>query len=64
MPGGTFQTNGDVPREFQQSVMEMSDDSITSLEQQAVPPDWGVSAAPVVVAPPRSNGVSSPSENG
>ena len=32
MPGGTFQTNGDVPREFQQSAMEMSDDSITSLD--------------------------------
>ena len=51
--------------------MEMSDDSITSIEQQGPPPDWGVNiqnsnlAPPVVMlAPPRSNGVGSPSENG
>ena len=31
-PTGTFQPNGEVPREFQQSVMEMSDDSMTSLD--------------------------------
>merc|ERR1719150_2378131 len=40
LPGGTFSPNGEVPREFQQSVMEMSDDSITSIEQQGPPPDW------------------------
>ena len=41
MPG-QFQTNGEVPREFQQSVMEMSDDSITSIDpnQQGGPHDW------------------------
>ena len=52
--------------------MEMSDDSITSIEHQGPPPDWGVNmqnsanlSPPVVmVAPPRSNGVGSPSENG
>merc|ERR1719273_1866681 len=50
LPGGTFSPNGEVPREFQQSVMEMSDDSITSIEQQGPPPDWGVSPPVVMVA--------------
>merc|ERR1719225_209817 len=64
MPGGgTFSPNGEVPREFQQSVMEMSDDSITSIEQHAAPQDWAVPAN-VVMAPARSNGVVSPNENG
>ena len=51
--------------------MEMSDDSITSIEQQGPPPDWGVNIQnsnlppPVVMlAPARSNGVGSPNENG
>ena len=52
--------------------MEMSDDSITSIEQQGPPPDWGVNmqgsnlAPPVVMLAPqqRSNGGGSPSENG
>ena len=46
MPGGTFQPNGDsVPREFQQSVMEMSDDSITSLDPGTVGHEWAGAAA-------------------
>ena len=51
--------------------MEMSDDSITSIEQQGPPPDWGgniqssnLSPPVVMLAPPRSNGVGSPNENG
>ena len=44
-PTGTFQPNGDVPREFQQSMMEMSDDSITSIDpaQQHGQHDWSSS---------------------
>ena len=66
VPGnGSFQGpgNGEVPREFQQSVMEMSDDSITSIEHHAAPQDWVVPPT-VVMAPARTNGVASPTENG
>ena len=44
VPGnGSFQGpgNGEVPREFQQSVMEMSDDSITSIDPSLQSPhEW------------------------
>ena len=63
LPGGTFSPNGEVPREFQQSVMEMSDDSITSIEHHAAPQDWVVPPT-AVMAPARTNGVASPNENG
>lgn len=74
MSGGTFSPAGPEPsREFQQSVMEMSDDSINSVEQMA-PNEWSkvlqngnVSPQPAA-APMRHdhvpNGTSSPNENG
>merc|ERR1719225_1686144 len=73
MPGGTFNPAGPEPtREFQQSVMEMSDDSINSVEQMA-PNEWSKvlqngNVSPQSAAPMRHehvpNGTSSPNENG
>jgi hypothetical protein len=73
MAGGTFNPAGPEPtREFQQSVMEMSDDSINSVEQMA-PNEWtkvlqNGSVSPQSAAPMRHehvpNGTSSPNENG
>ena len=74
MPGGTFNPAGPEPtREFQQSVMEMSDDSINSVEQMA-PNEWskvlqnGNVSPQSAGAPMRHehvpNGTSSPNENG
>jgi len=71
MAGGTFHPNGETTREFQQSVMEMSDDSINSVEQMAQN-EWSKhlqngNASPQPV-PMRHehvpNGTSSPNENG
>merc|ERR1712115_695444 len=71
MAGGTFHPNGETTREFQQSVMEMSDDSINSVEQMAQN-EWSKhlqngNASPQPV-PTRHehvpNGTSSPNENG
>merc|ERR1719509_297648 len=73
MAGGTFNPAGPEPtREFQQSVMEMSDDSINSVEQMA-PNEWSKvlqngNVSPQPPAPMRHehvpNGSSSPNENG
>ena len=76
MAGGTFHPNGETTREFQQSVMEMSDDSINSVEQMAQN-EWskhlqnGNGSPQSVPTPMRHehvpnvpNGTSSPNENG
>jgi hypothetical protein len=69
---GAGDVNGGGGREFQQSVMEMSDDSMTSVDRLD---DWrqlnggggGVGDSPPQSAPHRQqqpNGTSSPNENG
>jgi len=67
MAGGTFHPQGENgAREFQQSVMEMSDDSINSVDQIAVQQNGNISpqSAPLRHDHVLPNGTSSPKENG
>jgi len=73
LTGGTFHPQGENgAREFQQSVMEMSDDSINSVDQMAGHSDWNKNLQNGNTSPSSvplrhenvPNGTSSPNENG
>jgi len=73
LTGGTFHPQGENgSREFQQSVMEMSDDSINSVDQMAGHSDWNKNLQNGNTSPSSvplrhenvPNGTSSPNENG